>query len=127
MKDLFGEETKINEIEQEKLILLHWNSFANENDLPKLLKITDKRRSAIRQRLKEKEFDFQIILDKIRMSPFLLGDNNRGWKIHFDFVVNKNRYIEILEGKYNGRKKSERGIINKDQVKRGIETFFGEE
>lgn len=127
MKDLFGNETDISESDQERMIIEHWNSFASEYGLLKLLKITDKRRSAIKQRLKEKEFDFQIILNKIRQCSFLLGNNNRGWKVDFDFVINKNSYIYILEGKYSEQRKSERGIINPEQIEQGVKTFFGEE
>ncbi|NQY73790.1 MAG: DUF4373 domain-containing protein [Candidatus Margulisbacteria bacterium] len=79
-----------------------WNEFARENQLPNISKTTPARVSAIKQRLREKEFDFEEILKKIRGSPFLLGKKN-GWKVDFDFVFcSKNNYLKILEGNYDG-------------------------
>jgi len=87
-----------------------WNTFAEKNNLSKIIKLSEKRKSGIRQRLKEKEFDLFKILESAQQSKFLLGDNDRGWKISFDFIFcRSDKYLEILEGKYNGQNKQDSG------------------
>lgn len=81
-----------------------WNEFAKQNGLTSVSKITDKRRTGILRRTKEKQFDFEAVLAMISASPFLLGQNNNGWKVDFDFVFcSRDGYVKILEGKYNGK------------------------
>lgn len=36
-------------------------------------------------------------------SPFLTGQNDRGWRATFDFLMNENKALALLEGKYDGR------------------------
>ena len=103
------------------LIQSHWNSFAEQYQLPKILQITKKRLSHIKARMKEPEFDFNKITEKIKHSDFLLGKNNRGWKVDFDFIISsKDNYLKILEGKYetNGTYKQQafrgKGSIDPD-------------
>ena len=80
-----------------------WNFFADHYNLPKLIKLTDTRKAHIKARLKEKEFNLEEILRKVEKSEFLLGKKT-DWKISFDFIFgSKNKYIEILEGKYDGK------------------------
>lgn len=99
-----------NEIENEdenrnKLIndvLLRWNEFAKQNNLSQVMKITDKRKSAILSRNAEPEFNLDTIFEQIKKSAFLLGETT-SWKVDFDFVFcSRNNYIKILEGKYDG-------------------------
>lgn len=41
-------------------------------------------------------------------SPFLRGDNDRGWKADFDwFIANETNVAKVLEGKYESRKSNE--------------------
>ena len=76
-----------------------WNTFAGENDLTKILELSDVRRNALKERFREKEFDLFKILDNIKHSDFLLG--NKGWKADFDWLFgSKNNYLKVLEGKY---------------------------
>ncbi len=78
-----------------------WNNFAKNHNLPQVMKITDRRKSGILNRLLESEFDFDKILDKIQGSDFLLGKSS-DWRVDFDFVfLSRNNYIKILEGKYD--------------------------
>jgi len=90
----------------EDQILNQWNALAKELNLSLVIKLSDKRKSGIRSRLKEKEFDLMKVFDEIRSSEFLRGKNNQGWKADFDFVFcSANNYLKILEGKYrNGTK-----------------------
>jgi len=82
-----------------------WNFFANHYKLPKVMKLTEARKSHIKQRLAEDEFNLEQILRKVEKSDFLLGKKTE-WNVDFDFIFSsKNNYIKILEGKYDGRNK----------------------
>lgn len=84
-------------------IQLVWNQFAEETGLPTVIKLNQARISSIKQRAREKEFDLDRILKKIRGSPFLLGKKG-DWKADFDFVFcSKSNYLKILEGSYDGK------------------------
>jgi hypothetical protein len=45
---------------------------------------------------------FRFINDKC---PWLNGNNDRGWKAGWDFVMNPRNMAEIIEGKYIERRK----------------------
>lgn len=77
-------------------------------NLPKCLKITEKRKVAINKCLKEKidEEVFKQICIKANQSDFLIGENDRNWKADFDFVTRTDKAMQILEGKYENRQKS---------------------
>jgi hypothetical protein len=95
-------ENEIENINKKRIgeILDQWNKFADEHGLAKIIKITDKRMTNIRQRLKEPEFNLEMIFQKIKQSSFLLG--GKDWKIHFDFIFgSRNNYVKILEGNYD--------------------------
>lgn len=83
-----------------------WNEFAREHRLPTIIKLTEKRRRAVLARMREKEFDLDKIFEFIKNSKFLLGLNDRNWKVDFDFVFcSANNYLKILEGKYSNKVK----------------------
>jgi len=97
-EDIIDNETEI--------VFNSWNSFAEMNNLTKIVKLTAKRIANIKNRLKEKDFDFDEILQRISESDFLLGKKT-DWKIDFDFIFgSKNNWIKILEGKYGASKSS---------------------
>jgi len=75
-------------------------------NLPKINKLTEKRKSAIKRFLKEfNEDDFRKICEIANKSEFLIGDNDRGWKADFDFLLRTDKANAILEGKYNFKNK----------------------
>ena len=95
-----------------------WNVFAENNGLAKVMIITDKRKSAIRCRVKEPDFKLDEIFEKIEKSNFLLGKSG-DWRCDFDFVFcSANNYIKILEGKYDNTSNS--GKRNDDDYIGGI-------
>ena len=90
-----------------------FNNFLNIynqecTNLPKCLKITEKRKVAINKCLKEKinEEVFKQICIKANQSDFLIGENDRNWKADFDFITRSDKAMQILEGKYENRQKS---------------------
>ncbi|CEP94657.1 phage protein [[Clostridium] sordellii] len=74
------------------------------NRLPKVIKITDKRKKSIDSRIKEyNQETIYKVFDTVANNKFLNGDNDRGWKADFDWIVNPNNFIKVLEGKYNNQ------------------------
>ena len=98
-----------------------WNSICP--NLPKVEKITDKRKAKIPIRVKEmggwdkaKPILENIFL-KVRQSKFLNGDNNRAWKCNFDWVFeNGSNWVKIYEGNYDDVRP--RIVIDKPSIDR---------
>ena len=102
-----------------KEIKERWNEFAQKHqNIPNVSKLSDKRIRAIRNRLKEEDFDIEEIFKKIEQSDFLLGLKT-DWKVDFDFVFcSANNYLKILEGKYSN---GQRGKISHAGIKEWLE------
>jgi hypothetical protein len=91
------------------------------NNLPQVKTITEKRKTAIRKF--EKEFtleQFKEICDIANEAPFLIGDNDRGWKADFDFILRVDKATSILEGKYSKLGKRTEGNALLDMIKGGV-------
>ena len=73
--------------------------------LPRVTKLTDARIKAINARLKEySEEDIETAFVKAENSAFLRGENGK-WKAGFDWIMNPNNIVKILEGNYDDREK----------------------
>jgi hypothetical protein len=46
------------------------------------------------------------IIERIKKSPFCSGQNDRGWKANFDFLIRPNTRFKVLEGTYDGHRTS---------------------
>lgn len=77
----------------------------NCSNLPKVQKLTDKRKKAIKNFLKEftKE-QFEQICKIANTTEFLIGNNKQGWKADFDFLMRTDKATNVLEGKYGNTK-----------------------
>lgn len=78
--------------------------------LPSIRTVSDRRRKHLRARWKE-EGNLQVfeeLFQKTINNDFLTGDNDRGWKADFDWLIkNQTNFNKVLEGKYDsGSKKS---------------------
>lgn len=76
---------------------------------PKVVALSDKRKSAINARLKKYTLDdIKQVFIMAEESDFLKGDNNRNWAANFDWMLKDTNFPKILEGNYkNKRAKSE--------------------
>lgn len=85
-----------------------WIKIAYEFDLSgKQLKITDKRKRAINNLLKEYSLEEMLkAMGKIRTSNFLQGNNKTGWQISFHWFTNKSNFLKVLEGNYDDKANS---------------------
>jgi hypothetical protein len=85
--------------EAEKAIEL-WNSIPS---LPNVIKLSDKRKLALKNLLKEYDWgQFEQVIENIRTSSFLNGTSGR-WQCSFDWVLNRNNFLKVLEGQYKDR------------------------
>lgn len=79
----------------------------NDEPLSSIQKLTEDRKSKVRSRLKEMEYDYGKLEEVFRAivdSDFLMGKNGKGWAADFDWIFqNKSNWLKILEGKYNNR------------------------
>lgn len=115
-ESLFSEELDINtnsltkpkkkkkEVDCEFIVNLYHDRCPS---LPKVLKLTDKRKSKIRVRFDEMKFSYetlQEVFDKCEASYFMRGDNKRGWRADFDWIfTNSQNWVKVLEGKYDNQ------------------------
>jgi hypothetical protein len=79
-----------------------WNELAEAKGLAKVVRVTDNRRKQIQARIKEYEpDDWSKALTAIYKSKFLCGENDRGWKADFDFLLQPKSFVKLVEGAYD--------------------------
>ncbi len=85
-----------------------WNETFKDS-LPTVLKVTPKRKAAINgciEEMKSTEYDFSLLetwqraFDYAKEIKFLMGQNDRGWTMSFDFITSKSSLIKLVEGGY---------------------------
>lgn len=103
------------EIEEKRNIIVEiYNSTCT--NLPQIKKLTDTRNKAIDKFLKDfTEEQFKQICNIANNTSFLTGDNERGWKADFDFMMRIDKATAILEGKYNTIKTKKGGANGTDK------------
>lgn len=72
--------------------------------MPQAVKLTEKRAKAVR-RLYTIGYTSEQLIDafhRAQASSFCTGSNDRGWRADFDWLMNENNLIKVLEGKYSG-------------------------
>lgn len=79
-----------------------FNSWNKLSPLPQCLVVSTKRRSQIEMRLRDKFFatNWREAMQKIHASPFCNGVNDRGWKATFDWFLQPDSCLKVMEGKY---------------------------
>ena len=71
--------------------------------LPKVVRLTDKRRRAVRLIYGKGYTPEQLdeVFRKAQSSSFCTGQNDRHWKADFDWLLNESNLVKVLEGKYD--------------------------
>lgn len=90
-------------VDFEKSTVASWNQFCLKFPiLSKINEISDKRRTKLKKRFESESFkNFEALLNAMAAQKFLLGENERGWKISFDWIIeNDTNYLKVLENKY---------------------------
>lgn len=105
---LLEKETKGKEAKEVDLDFVRelFNQYCNS--LPRVYLLTDKRKKAITERLKEAKpenvEEFLIsFFQRVQNSDFLSG-RKTDWKADFDFIFTKSKFIKIIEGSYDNTK-----------------------
>lgn len=78
-----------------------WNE--NRGPLPAVEKLTKGRAAKIKSRLKEEPDPayWESVVRRAAETPFLRGENDRGWKANFDWLVrNDENHAKVMEGGY---------------------------
>jgi len=88
----------------EATLLAAWNDLAKRLRLPTVRRIdrSSTRAKAVKARLADPQWveSYPAALARIPHCPWLIGKNDRGWKIHFDFFCRPGKVDAILEGRY---------------------------
>lgn len=84
--------------------------------LPRIQKLTEKRKKAIDEFIKEFTIEqFEQICQVANSNAFLTGENDRKWKADFDFLMRIDKATGILEGKYNNLENISKNQANYEQ------------
>lgn len=86
--------------------------------LPKIAKVTEARKKAIRAALRQYSLDELIkVFQTAGKSDFLTGKNDRGWRADFDWLMKPGNTVKVLEGTYDSHvgKSSNNRFHNFDQ------------
>lgn len=110
-KDLAG----ANEKEREGI---DWNGlmdYFNEKvrpfpGIPQIKVMTESRKRHLRALLgKYTKKDLAMAIEKIILTPFLRGENDKGWAVKFDWLILESNFVKIMEGNYNGESYYKKG------------------
>lgn len=84
-------------------------TFNNIDGVVRCEKITVKREIAVSNILSHftKE-EIGKVFEKVSNSTFLKGDNDKGWKVSFDWLFDIDNFTTVLEGKYDNRKQNQK-------------------
>lgn len=71
---------------------------------PRLTKLSDKRKQAIKARLKKYTVDdLKQLFEMAEKCSFLKGQNNRNWSATFDWLIADGNIAKVLDGNYIDR------------------------
>ena len=111
--------------------------------LPSVRKLSDKRKQAIKARLRSYSIDeIKEAFEKAEASDFMKGNNKHNWTADFDWIMNDTNIAKVLDGKYDNKAKpiNQTGTItipmpdyirkqvedmDKDQIMKEIEEMKG--
>lgn len=77
-----------------------WNAMADQSGVHKA-RMTPDRRKKLSAFIRQHEVsDITEAIWAVPASPFLCGENDRGWKADLDFFMRPARFAKLLEGSY---------------------------
>lgn len=91
-------------------IVAAWNNL----NLNKIISLNNKRLERLNSLLREYEEDKVLMgIENIKKSRWLRGENEKQWIITFDWFIDTDNFIKVLEGNYKDKKKSNKTPSNK--------------
>ena len=83
-------------------VLEAWKSRMVPLGYAEVRKMTGQRDRQLAARLKDSTLeDWQRAMDAMERSAFLRGENDRGWKADFDFLLQPKSFTKLIEGYYD--------------------------
>lgn len=94
-----------------------YNHLAEQLGLPRAQVLTDTRKKKLLARLKSCNGieGWKFALQQLSKSGYCQGDNGRGWRADFDFLLQEKSFTKLMEGSYADRK-----------PKNDVDEFFAE-
>ena len=90
-------------------VIKRWNDIG----LNTVRNIKGKRLDSLHARIEEySKDDVLTVIENVKYSDFLKGNNNRNWTADIDWILKPNNFIKVLEGNYNKNKNQS----NKDML-----------
>ena len=81
-----------------------WNELPENVARLKSINRSGERWRLLRARIKENGVDGVLdAIDKVRQSSFLVGKNDRGWTVTFDWFIKPGNFSKVSEGNYKDR------------------------
>jgi hypothetical protein len=99
-------------------ILYLWNYYFEGTPIKPILKLTADRITKLNERIKElpKEKDWSLFFRKIKDTPFLMGENDRGTTASFEWLFDEDKFTKIRENFYDEHaKKSESKVTQEEE------------
>lgn len=95
------EESNKTKISKAQQVVDRYNAICT--NLPRVVRLTDKRRRAVRLIYGKGYTPEQLdeVFRKAQSSSFCTGENDRHWKADFDWLLNESNLVKVLEGKYD--------------------------
>lgn len=80
-----------------------WNEVTSADGLRTCRELSKARRVAATARIRDHPDEpyWAGVILRIAKSDFCRGENDRGWKADFDFLVRRDTHLKVLEGKYD--------------------------
>lgn len=79
----------------------NWNIIAEACGLPKATKLPPARKQRLKARLAEVGLSgWNEALENLERAPWMHGDNDRGWRADFDFMLQPSSLMKLIEGAY---------------------------
>lgn len=83
-----------------------WNDGVTA-PIPHCRGLNDTRKRKAQQRLRDAALaEWQVVIARINGSPFCRGENDRGWVATFDWLLQSDVRLKVLEGKYDKRQRA---------------------
>jgi uncharacterized protein YdaU (DUF1376 family) len=79
-----------------------WQTRMVPLGFPAIAKMTGDRERKLNARLKDSTIEeWQRAMDALERSSFCRGENDRGWRANFDFLLQPKTFTKLLEGAYD--------------------------
>jgi uncharacterized protein YdaU (DUF1376 family) len=79
-----------------------WQTRMVPKGFPSIRKMTAQRERQLKARLRDSTLDEWVqAMDALERSAFCRGENDRGWRADFDFLLQPKSFTKLLEGAYD--------------------------